>query len=51
VAAKGCPNAERLGALLGNVLPATDIVLYTGFPIVVRDGEWLAGSRCGRSAR
>jgi hypothetical protein len=43
VAAKDRPTAERLCALLEQVFPAKDIVLYTGFPIVVRDGEWLAG--------
>jgi hypothetical protein len=36
-------TAERLCALLEDAYPVSSIQLYRGFPIVVRDGEWMAG--------
>lgn len=36
-------TAERLCQLLEAAYPVSQIQLYRGFPIVVRDGEWLAG--------
>lgn len=36
-------TAERLCKLLEDAYPVAQIRLYRGFPIVVRDGEWMAG--------
>lgn len=36
-------TAERLCRLLEQAYPVSQIRLYRGFPIVVRDGEWMAG--------
>lgn len=36
-------TAERLCKLLEQAYPVSAIQIYRGFPIVVRDGEWLAG--------
>lgn len=36
-------TAERLCELLEQAYPVSSIQLYRGFPIVVRDGEWMAG--------
>jgi hypothetical protein len=36
-------TAERLCELLEDAYPVSLIQLYRGFPIVVRDGEWMAG--------
>lgn len=36
-------TAERLCTLLEDAYPVSLIRLYRGFPIVVRDGEWMAG--------
>lgn len=36
-------TAERLCKLLEAAYPVAQIRLYRGFPIVVRDSEWLAG--------
>jgi hypothetical protein len=35
--------AERLCALLEGSFETEDIAIYAGFPIVVRDSEWIAG--------
>lgn len=35
--------AERLCALLESAFDPKDITIYAGFPIVVRDMEWIAG--------
>lgn len=35
--------AERLCELLEDAYPVSLIRIYRGFPIVVRDGEWMAG--------
>ena len=43
VSAKDRPTAERLCKLLEEAYPPSEIVIYSGFPVVVRDGEWLAG--------
>lgn len=43
VEAKHRPLAERLCRLLEGVFDAGDIRIYSGFPIVVRDMEWIAG--------
>ena len=43
VAAADRPLAERLCALLEASFAVRDIAVYSGFPIVVRDGEWTAG--------
>jgi len=37
------PMAERLCDLLESAFEAKDIQVYAGFPIVVRDMEWIAG--------
>src|SRR4029434_8659126 len=36
-------TAERLCELLEDAYPVSMIQLYRGFPIVVRDGDWMAG--------
>lgn len=36
-------TAERLCKLLEAAYPVSEIVIYSGFPVVVRDGEWRAG--------
>jgi len=43
VAPKDRGAAERLCKLLEAAYPKKEISLYSGFPVVVRDGEWLAG--------
>lgn len=35
--------AERLCAMLESAFDVADIRIYSGFPIVVRDMEWIAG--------
>ena len=38
------PLAERLCRLLERVFPGKGVIsLYGGFPVAIRDGEWLAG--------
>jgi hypothetical protein len=43
VAAKDRAMAERLCDLLEAAFAPADIQIYSGFPIVVRDMEWIAG--------
>jgi hypothetical protein len=43
VAEKDRATARRLCDLLEQAFPKKAIALYRGFPVVVRDGEWLAG--------
>jgi len=43
VEAKHRPLAERLCRLLECAFDAGDIRIYSGFPIVIRDMEWVAG--------
>jgi len=43
VAAKNRSMAERLCVLLEAAFAPADIQIYSGFPIVVRDMEWIAG--------
>lgn len=43
VSAEDREIASRLCDLLEGVFPRKDIVLYSGFPVVIRDMEWIAG--------
>lgn len=43
VPARDRATAARLCDLLERAFPVSMIQLYRGFPIVVRDGEWMAG--------
>jgi hypothetical protein len=43
VAAAERPLAQRLCEALERAYGVRDIVLYAGFPVVIRDGEWFGG--------